>query len=193
MKKPAMKRLSDDDKQLFRDSIGTVSPVASKLAVDLLRKPVCPPQPAPMEPVRTAPAWQEDMQLQAGDVVTFRADGVQDRLARRLRQGLFRPQAELDLHGLTSHIAQRALVRFVTHASTNGLRHLLIVHGKGYRSDQGLPILKNLVCHWLANCPQVLAFCSARPEDGGTGAVYVLLQAQPNPRSRAYPDLSSKP
>ena len=51
-----------------------------------------------------------------------------------------------------------------------------IVHGKGLRSRQGQPVLKVKVNHWLRQREEVLAFCSARPVDGGTGAVYVLLK-----------------
>ena len=54
-------------------------------------------------------------------------------------------------------------------------RHVIIVHGKGFRS-QSKPVIKPLVNHWLKQADEVLAFCSAQPQDGGTGAVYVLLR-----------------
>jgi DNA-nicking Smr family endonuclease len=54
-----------------------------------------------------------------------------------------------------------------------------IIHGKGNGSVQRRPVLKGKVNHWLQQRDEVLAFCSARPVDGGTGAVYVLLKRAP--------------
>jgi DNA-nicking Smr family endonuclease len=51
-----------------------------------------------------------------------------------------------------------------------------IIHGKGYGSNNQGPIIKPLVNKWLQQRNEILAFCSARPNDGGTGAVYVLLK-----------------
>ncbi len=113
---------------------------------------------------------------QADDALHYRGDGVQKRVMSRLQRGQMRPQARLDLHGLTREPAFQALRQFVTGSQSAGLRCVLVIHGQGYRSADNVPVLKRAVDGWLRQLPQVLAFCSAIPPDGGTGAVYVLLR-----------------
>ena len=67
------------------------------------------------------------------------------------------------------------MIAFMQECRQFGYRHVIIIHGKGYRS-QGRPVIKPMVNRWLRQDDEVLAFCSARPKDGGTGAVYVLLR-----------------
>jgi DNA-nicking Smr family endonuclease len=57
------------------------------------------------------------------------------------------------------------------------VRCVRVIHGKGLRSNERLPVLKNLVSHLLRQIPAVMAFVSARQNDGGTGATYVLLRS----------------
>jgi len=104
--------------------------------------------------------------------------GLQKRLLRQLKRGDLRPEARLDLHGHTIDAAGQALDGFLRRAGRHGWRCVLIVHGKGHRSAHGQPALKAQVNHWLRDDPAVLAFASARPRDGGAGALYVLLHRQ---------------
>lgn len=100
---------------------------------------------------------------------------------RKLKAGEFTTQALLDLHGHTKEEARVALTSFVSNAHAMGSRALLVIHGRGLKSSDG-PVLKELVVRWLTTgslSPLVLAFCSARPCDGGTGALYVLLKRKP--------------
>jgi len=100
---------------------------------------------------------------------------------KKLKAGEFTSQAYLDLHGYTKDQAKSALDSFVTNAHAMGDRALLVIHGRGLKSSQG-PVLKELVVKWLTTgslSHLVLAFCSARPCDGGTGALYVLLRRRP--------------
>ncbi|MDT8407876.1 MAG: Smr/MutS family protein, partial [Methylococcales bacterium] len=90
-------------------------------------------------------------------------------------------EAELDLHGLTAQQAQLTLQDFLRYALQRGKRCVRIVHGKGYRSPDAAPVLKNQVNSWLRQYAAVLAFTSAAPRDGGTGAVWVLLRGRVNP------------
>src|SRR5262249_48894168 len=110
--------------------------------------------------------------LAAGDVV-----GVDRRLAERLRRGRLPIESTLDLHGLTQDEAHASLDRFITMAVAKGIRTVLVVTGKG-RGDGG-GVLKATLPRWL-NTPglrrHLLAFAMARPEHGGTGAVYILLR-----------------
>src|SRR5262249_49317336 len=105
--------------------------------------------------------------------------GLDPRLVRKLRRGEFSWQAHLDLHGLTAALARQAVERFVLDAVRDGLRCVLVVHGRGHNSKDQVPVLKERMTSWLARgriARAVLAFASARPHDGGTGALYVLLR-----------------
>jgi DNA-nicking Smr family endonuclease len=84
-------------------------------------------------------------------------------------------QRELDLHGLTVVEAKAVLRRFLIRALEEQVRCVRIIHGKGLRSGHRGPVLKSTVAAVLRRTGAVLAFVSARPVDGGTGAVYVLL------------------
>jgi len=114
--------------------------------------------------------------LQPGDELRFVRPGVSRRVFRNLKRGHYRVQEELDLHGLFSGEARRAVAAFLNEARCEGHLCVRVVHGKGLRSRQQGPVLKGLLDHWLRQRDDVLAFCSARPADGGTGAVYVLLR-----------------
>jgi DNA-nicking Smr family endonuclease len=120
-------------------------------------------------------------QLETGDELTFRRPHVSDRVLRRLRRGEYTVDAEIDLHGLTAIGARQALRDFILESVAHDWRCVRIVHGKGRRSGPRGPVLKSVVNLWLRRCDRVLAFGSARPVDGGSGAVYALLAP---PRSR---------
>jgi DNA-nicking Smr family endonuclease len=105
--------------------------------------------------------------------------GLDPRVLRRLRRGDYAWQAHLDLHGMTSDEARAAVDRFLVAAANAGHRCVLIVHGRGRNSKDQLPVLKERLKSWLARgraARLVLAFTSARPCDGGAGALYVLLR-----------------
>lgn len=107
--------------------------------------------------------------------------GLDPRLVRRLRQGDFSRQAFLDLHGMTTEDAQAEVERFVTTAVRDGLRCLLIIHGRGRNSPGQVSVLKDRLKQWLTRgklARVVLAFATARPHDGGPGALYVLLRRE---------------
>jgi len=107
------------------------------------------------------------------------APGLDARLMRSLRRGDFVIQGQLDLHGMTQAQAQDAVDRFLTDSHRARKRCVLIVHGRGLNSQDQIPVLKEWLRVWLAQKrlgKTVLAFATARPQDGGTGAVYVLLR-----------------
>ncbi|MGH9466509.1 MAG: Smr/MutS family protein, partial [Terriglobales bacterium] len=108
-----------------------------------------------------------------GDGLFYAKAGVQERVLRKLRRGHYSIGAELDLHGLRSEAARLALAEFLHAVRGNRVRCVRIIHGKGYRSGPRGPVLKQKLNGWLRQRAEVLAFRSARPADGGTGAVYV--------------------
>ena len=118
--------------------------------------------------------WTSD--IGPGDVLSFARGGVRRRDIERLRRGRLRVEADLDLHGRTVADAVTALDDFLEVSRRRGRRCVRIVHGKGFGSRSGMPIMKAHVDRWLRARSEVLAFCSATPPDGGTGALYLLLR-----------------
>lgn len=107
------------------------------------------------------------------------AQGTDRRILRKLKRGDFAVAAHLDLHGLRREAAKDAVLDFVTRCQKEGKRCVLIVHGRGKGSKDQIPVLKNLLLGWLARgtiAKKILAFSTARPHDGGPGAIYVLLR-----------------
>jgi DNA-nicking Smr family endonuclease len=107
------------------------------------------------------------------------APGIDRRLLKQLKRGDYAIQAHLDLHGMTSEEAHGEVERFVDKARNEGRRCVLIIHGRGMHSKEQTPVLKERMKVWLTRGRigrSVLAFATARPPDGGAGAVYVLLR-----------------
>jgi DNA-nicking Smr family endonuclease len=107
------------------------------------------------------------------------APGIDRRLLKKLRAGDYAVQAHLDLHGLNAEEARGEVERFLTAQRLAGRRCVLVIHGRGHGSKEGIPVLKERLQVWLTRgrvARGVLAFCTARPADGGAGAVYVLLR-----------------
>jgi DNA-nicking Smr family endonuclease len=168
-----------DEARVFRDAVRDVRPLAARTA---------PPQPLRARPRarfaradraavlrESLDAGGPDPTLAGGEELVYRRPHVQPAVLRRLRRGDYRVQREIDLHGLTVAEAKHALRRFLLEALERGVRCVRIVHGKGLRSGTRGPVLKSAVSGVLRRTGAVLAYVSARPVDGGTGAVYVLL------------------
>ena len=105
--------------------------------------------------------------------------GLDPALVRKLRRGEFSVQAHLDLHGKSRAEAKGEVDGFLRRSREQGKRCVLLVHGRGLHSRDQVPVLKEALQSWLATARfgrHVLAFATARPQDGGAGAVYVLLR-----------------
>lgn len=108
--------------------------------------------------------------------ITYKQSDISNKSLRKLRKGQYNVEAVLDLHGLTVERAMAAVQQFLQECLQNGMRVVLIIHGKGHHSHQS-PVLKNKLNHWLRELDIVLAFSSAAPQHGSRGAMYVLLKA----------------
>ncbi len=168
----------DDDAALFRAAIG---PVRALPPV-----PAGPEKPRPRPEPRMRERDEDDARnefrraldaapLLAGDTLSHRRDDVPLRVLQRLARGHYAAQGEIDLHRADSAQAEALVRRFLREAVDEGLGCVRIVHGKGLRSADGVPTLKNTVDRLLRQRADVLAFHSAPPAQGGTGAVLVLL------------------
>jgi len=105
--------------------------------------------------------------------------GFSRKLMKKLKRGELPVQNYIDLHGLTRQEAENEVANFILESFKNGLRCVLIVHGRGLNSPESLPVLKEGLPHWLNRGrvrKMVLAFATSRPYDGGTGATYVFLR-----------------
>ena len=118
----------------------------------------------------------EVTEVDAAETLSFCRAGIQKSVFRKLRSGNYRISDELDLHGFTIKQAKQILVYFLQEAVQFESCCIRIIHGKGHRSGNKKPVLKTQVNHWLSEHERVLAFHSAKPSDGGSGAVYVLLK-----------------
>jgi DNA-nicking Smr family endonuclease len=113
------------------------------------------------------------------EYVEGRLKSLPSKVMNDLRGGKIPTQDYLDLHGLTLSQAEQAIVKFVLNSVGLRRRCLLLVHGRGHRSQDGIPILKHNLENLLLRYPikkHILAFTTARPVDGGAGACYILLR-----------------
>ncbi len=173
--------VDDADTALFRDAVRGVAPLAPSDKVLLTAEH---PQPIPrqiLDDGQTAPVDSLSdyisLEIEPGDEWAFLRPGMPRQTLRRLRRGYWKIEAQLDLHGLTRDEARPQLVAFLDVSRKRGARCVRIIHGKGLSSRNHEPVLKARVGSWLAQRSDVLAFSQARPEDGGSGAVLVLLKA----------------
>lgn len=169
-----------DDRELFRRAVGDVRPLAhDRVVPDTPRPPPVPVQRQLDERAvlrEMAQGLYDATEIETGDELVYCRPGLQHSVFRRLRRGQYAIEAEIDLHGLTVSEAKDTLLTFLHEARGRGWRCVRVVHGKGHGSRGRQPVLKGKVNHWLRQLDSVLAFCSTRPVDGGTGAVYVLLK-----------------
>lgn len=168
---------------LFRDATRDVKPLKTPSRSTGLRQSRPKPKPgakftrADQQAVlRESLETPDDPTLvESGEEIAFKRPGVPETLLKRLRRGHFKVDAELDLHGLTSPQARAELRDFIVNELSRGSHCVRIIHGKGRGSGPRGPVLKNVVNICLRRMDVVVAFGSARPLDGGSGAVYVLL------------------
>lgn len=119
--------------------------------------------------------WQSN-EVSGEDFIFFSRPGLQLKTQKQLKQGKVSIDDHLDLHGLTINEARETLLEFINYAQKQQIRCIRLVHGKGYRSDAQKPALKNKLNSWLRQHPDILAFSSAQPKDGGTGALYIIIK-----------------
>ena len=171
-----------DDLSAFLDEVRDVAPIKPR---DRIVVPAPKPPPVPVQSLlddRAALADSlsdnvpDEIAAESGEELVFRRNGIGHDTVRKLRRGHWSIQDNLDLHGLVVEEARALLSAFLHDSVKRGLRCVRIVHGKGYRSANGEPVLKRKVANWLTQRDAVLAYVQAKPADGGGGAVVVLLK-----------------
>jgi len=177
-----------DENQFFFDAMSNVAPLSGNKR-KITRHPGANTRPAHPAPDDEQEAMTHLYDLVRGTIeldITFSDEymegsvkGFSRKLLKRLKNGHFPIQDYIDLHGLTKQEAEIKVRDFLVRSQRLGLRCVLVVHGRGLNSPNSFPVLKERMPLWLGRGPVkkiVLAFCTARPYDGGTGAIYVLLR-----------------
>jgi DNA-nicking Smr family endonuclease len=172
--------INEDDARLFREAIGEVR------RIDPVATPPPTPKPKPLPRMLEAdeaavPGELLEMafdpaMLEVGEELCYLREGYPPKLLRQLKRGQFSVQDEIDLHQMNAAAAQAAIAGFLAEAKRHDLHCVRIIHGKGLRSKAAGPVLKALTDRLLRRRDDVVAFASARPVQGGTGAVIVLLR-----------------
>ncbi len=172
------------ERDAFRNAVTGVQPIAAPPRA-LLRNQPPPPEPRQRERDEQQALAQSlsdeidlDLILDTDDQLAYRRAGVGPMVPRQLRRGHWTVQRQLDLHGHRVDEAREALAAFLAECRQREIRCVRIIHGKGLGSFRRQPVLKGKVMRWLVQRSEVLAFCQARPDDGGAGALLVLLAAR---------------
>ena len=116
-------------------------------------------------------------ELESGEELLYLRTGQSPDVMNKLRRGFWVVQAQIDLHGFISDEARAYVAEFLSDCKKKNIRCVRIVHGKGLGSRNREPVLKNKLRNWLMQKDEVIAYAQAKPEDGGSGAVIVLLKA----------------
>jgi DNA-nicking Smr family endonuclease len=175
--------LAEQDRELFRGAVGKVRPLAKKAET-------APATPGPLPRARQFELDEarvreellshdyDPASVELGDEILYLKPGQPQSLLKQLRRGQFSIRSEIDLHQMTVAVARQAITAFLGDAIDHGELCVRIVHGKGLRSSARGPVVKRMTEQLLRRRDDVLAFASARPAQGGTGAVLVLLRGR---------------
>lgn len=173
--------VAQSDQELFRSAVGHVRPVQSRDDAD---PGASKPEPLPLQFERDERAVRDELltgefdpgSIEQGDEIHYLKPGQAASVLKRLRRGQYSIRAEIDLHQMTEAVARTAVTLFLNEAIQQRELCVRIVHGKGLRSTSRGPVLKRMTERLLRQRGDVIAFASALPAQGGTGAVLVLLQ-----------------
>jgi DNA-nicking Smr family endonuclease len=188
LKEPPRKNDLEDEMSFFLDAMSGVTPMP-----DGKRRPVhgsgsrTKPSRPPTDESRQVMEYLQglvrgsvELDIAFSDeYIEGAVQGFSSKLMKKLKRGELPVQDYIDLHGLIKQEAETEVTNFLTESFKNGLRCVLIVHGRGLNSPESLPVLKEGLPQWLNRGrvrKMVLAFATARPYDGGTGATYVFLR-----------------
>jgi DNA-nicking Smr family endonuclease len=171
-----------DDVSLFRDAVKDVKPFTAPPKDEYKLKP----KPIPLQFIRDEQQALVDSlsdhyipahEIETGEELLYLRDGHSPDILSKLRRGHWVIQAKIDLHGLISDEARAYVSSFISDCKKRGIRCVRIVHGKGLGSRNREPVLKNKLRGWLMQKDEVIAYAEAKKQDGGSGAVIVLLKA----------------
>jgi DNA-nicking Smr family endonuclease len=170
---------SEDEAAVFREAVRDTTPIEPPARV-WLRNESLPP--VPVQSLldghdAIAESLADDQSTETGEESSYLRAGLAHDVLRKLRSGHWVVQDVVDLHGLNRPQARSSLAEFLGACVKRGLRCVRVVHGKGLRSPRREPVLRGKVQQWLLKREEVLAFCEAPRNQGGSGALLVLLKS----------------
>ena len=183
MRKPPTRGIPEDDTALFREAVRDTIPIRPAARV---RHRGRTPPPVPVqslldghetvaESLDGAPSGEHPGET--GEEPSYLRSGLGGDVLRKLKRGQWVVQDAIDLHGMNREQARRSLADFLGRCLKRGLRCIRVVHGKGLRSPGKEPVLRGKVQLWLLKRDEVLAYCEAPRNQGGSGALLVLLRS----------------
>lgn len=180
-KELAQKELAEDSPEaLLFEELKDVTPLQGKARIPAPPTAVPPPALDESNPLQDLIDGKIDFTMSGSDeCLEGHVLGLDLLTVAKLQQRYYSPEAHIDLHGLNSQQAFHNIIGFFRNAYLGGKRTVLVVTGRGLNSPEGNPILREKVQEWFTQEPLrriILAFCAAKQEDGGTGALYVLLR-----------------
>jgi DNA-nicking Smr family endonuclease len=174
-----VKKISEQERKLFQNAMKDVIPLnkTEKIVEQPTKIPkVIIKKNEPQVEQENFIITDHDLYpVNAEEALFFSRTNLPVKQLKDLKNGKLTIEAVLDLHGMTVAQAREQVERFLQRAVAKQMRVVSIIHGKGKPGFDSFPILKNKINTWLPQFPQVLAFASAIPKDGGRGAVYVWL------------------
>ena len=175
--------LVENEAQLFKNAVKNARPLENN---DTLQYTPQHPKPIPQQFLRDekqalidslSDGYIAPHDVETGEELLYLRTGQSPSVLTKLRRGFWVIQAQIDLHGLISDEARAYVAAFIADCKKNNIRCVRIVHGKGLGSRNREPVLKHKLRNWLMQKDEVIAYAQAKPEDGGSGAVIVLLKA----------------
>ncbi|MCR4822498.1 MAG: Smr/MutS family protein [Treponema sp.] len=106
------------------------------------------------------------------------ADEYEERSKMESREYLrtMRPEARIDLHGLTRDEAWSRLTSFVNDCIRRDLKKILIIHGKGNHSHGSDPVLGPMVRTFIEQNKNLGTSGHPDRSMGGNGATWVIIK-----------------
>ena len=178
--KPRPVEISEEDRQLFAEAVGPIRSLRTQRDELQRVRPLPEPTQALLDEARVSEELMSSLidpaSIEIGEEISYLKDGVAPRVLRDLKRGRFSIRDEIDLHQMTLAIAREAMKEFLEYNRRADRLCVKIIHGKGLRSRAAGPVLKRMVDSTLRKRGDVIAFASAKPAEGGTGATLVLLK-----------------
>lgn len=181
----APEETQEDDVSLFREAVKGARPIQPTRMLHPPKKP----RPVPQQLMRDerqalVDSLSDDYipahELESGEELLYLREGQSPMVLSKLRRGHWVVQASIDLHGMIAEEARTYVATFIHECKKRGIRCIRIVHGKGLGSRNREPVLKHKLRNWLMQKDEVIAYAQAKANDGGSGAVIVLLKEARN-------------
>ena len=166
-----------DEKSLFLDAMDDVKPLKNCNSSQWL-KPVKEKVVQKLDTVQLDNFLTTDFLeiIPLNTLLEFKREGLQTGVLDKLRLGKYMQEASLNVIRQPVEQCRQMLYAYMQEAKKDGLRNLLIVHGKGRDDKSHANIVRSYLARWLVEFEEVQAFCSAMPHHGGSGACYVALK-----------------